>query len=101
LPHVGGCSGQLLRVVNLSWYGRVHSANAWPPVEPTIKASLPITFDTPMFWSSEDLEQLRGTAILGRSPYSDSLPRVLMLRCRQDRERAGRERLLRQSRSVT
>lgn len=33
-----------------------------------ITASLPIVFDTPMFWSSEDLEQLRGTAILGRSP---------------------------------
>jgi SET domain-containing protein 6 len=31
------------------------------------KASLPIAFDTPMFWSSEDLEQLRGTAVLGRS----------------------------------
>lgn len=101
LPHVGGCSGHLLKVVNLSWYGRVHSAHAWPPVEPTIKASLPIAFDTPMFWSSEDLEQLRGTAVLGRSPYSNSPPRVLMLRCRQDRERAGRERLLGQSRSVT
>jgi SET domain-containing protein 6 len=32
-----------------------------------IKASLPIAFDTPMFWSSEDLEQLKGTAVLGRS----------------------------------
>jgi N-lysine methyltransferase SETD6 len=32
-----------------------------------IKALLPITFDTPMFWSSEDLEQLKGTAVLGRS----------------------------------
>ena len=101
LPHVGGCSGPVLKVVNLSWYGRVHSAHAWPPVEPTIKASLPIAFDTPMFWSSGDLEQLRGTAVLGRSPYSNSPPRVLMLRCRQDRERAGRERLLGQSRSVT
>ena len=32
------------------------------------KASLPIAFDTPMFWCSEDLEQLRGTAVLGRLP---------------------------------
>lgn len=68
LPDVGGCSGHLLKVVNLSRYGRVHSVSGWPPVEPTIKASLPITFDTPMFWSSGDLEQLRGTAVLGRSP---------------------------------
>jgi hypothetical protein len=29
--------------------------------------SLPITFDTPMFWGSEDLEQLKGTAVLGLS----------------------------------
>ena len=68
LPHVGDSAGHLLNLVDLSWYGCVPSANAWPPIEPTIKASLPITFDTPMFWSHEDLEQLQGTAVLGRSP---------------------------------
>ena len=32
-----------------------------------------------MFWSSEDLEQLRGTAVLGRSRSLNTRPRVLML----------------------
>jgi hypothetical protein len=29
-------------------------------------ASLPKEFDTPMFWSREDVEELRGTAVVGR-----------------------------------
>jgi len=33
---------------------------------PRYGPSLPIAFDTPMFWSSEDLEQLRGTAVLDK-----------------------------------
>ena len=45
-----------------------YSTDARRAVQPTIKASLPIAFDTPMFWSVEDLEQLRGTGILGPSP---------------------------------
>jgi hypothetical protein len=46
-----GCSGHLVKAVNLYWYGHVHSANAWPPVEPTTKASLallPIAVDMPI-----------------------------------------------------
>ena len=28
--------------------------------------TLPTTFDTPMFWSAEELEELQGTAVVGR-----------------------------------
>ena len=56
-------------MVNLFGYGSVHSTNARPPIQPTIEESLPAAFDTPMFWSAEDLEQLRGTAILGQSAF--------------------------------
>lgn len=34
--------------------------------EPYIR-TLPTTFDTPMFWSAEELEELQGTAVVGRS----------------------------------
>jgi len=54
-----------------------------------MKASLPIAFDTPMFWSSEDLEQLKGTAVLDKigkeqaeNDYSDKV--VPLLKSRTD-----------------
>ena len=69
LHDVGGSSGFLLKMVNLPRYGRTRSTDPlYQPIDPMVKASLPIAFDTPMFWSSEDLEQLRGTAVLGWSP---------------------------------
>lgn len=38
--------------------------------------TLPTTFDTPMFWSAEELEELQGTSVVGRSInlMSDTLP---------------------------
>ena len=30
-------------------------------------ASLPASFDTPMFWSEEDLLELKGTSVVGLS----------------------------------
>ena len=45
-------------------------------------ASLPSQFDTPMFWSGEELDELRGTSVVGtplplfcfaRSPVKPSL----------------------------
>ena len=32
-------------------------------------ATLPENFDTPMFWTEEDLKELDGTAVVGRSPF--------------------------------
>lgn len=29
--------------------------------------TLPTAFDTPMFWSAEELEELQGTTVVGRS----------------------------------
>jgi SET domain-containing protein 6 len=33
-------------------------------------ATLPTDFDTPMFWSEDELEELKGTAVVGPSAYS-------------------------------
>lgn len=30
-------------------------------------ADLPMTFDTPMFWSASELEELKGTSVVGLS----------------------------------
>jgi hypothetical protein len=30
-------------------------------------ADLPMTFDTPMFWSARELEELKGTSVVGLS----------------------------------
>ncbi|KAI9507469.1 SET domain-containing protein [Russula earlei] len=54
-----GWSGLILC---LMWEAAQGSSSRWS----TYLASLPITFNTPMFWSSEDVEQLRGTAIIER-----------------------------------
>ncbi|KAH9058770.1 SET domain-containing protein [Lactarius vividus] len=50
-------------ILCLMWEAAQGESSKWS----TYLASLPITFDTPMFWSSEDLEQLKGTAVLGLS----------------------------------
>lgn len=65
LPHVGSCSRRILQVVYVSWCACCRSTDASPHLP--IQDALPITFDTPIFWSSEDLEQLKGTAVLGLS----------------------------------
>lgn len=31
------------------------------------KATLPSTFDTPMFWTADELEELKGTSLVGLS----------------------------------
>ncbi|KAI0272250.1 hypothetical protein BGY98DRAFT_1001427 [Russula aff. rugulosa BPL654] len=49
-------------ILCLMWEAAQGSSSKWS----TYLASLPIAFDTPMFWSSEDLEQLRGTGILDK-----------------------------------
>ncbi|KAH9083935.1 SET domain-containing protein [Lactarius deliciosus] len=49
-------------ILCLMWEAAQGESSKWS----TYLASLPITFDTPMFWSSEDLEQLKGTAVLDK-----------------------------------
>lgn len=49
-------------ILCLMWEAAQGESSKWS----TYLASLPITFDTPMFWSSEDLEQLKSTAILDK-----------------------------------
>ncbi|KAF8499657.1 SET domain-containing protein [Russula emetica] len=49
-------------ILCLMWEAAQGNFSKWS----TYLASLPIAFDTPMFWSAEDLEQLRGTAILDK-----------------------------------
>jgi len=42
------------------------------------QASLPSHFDTPMFWSDEELAELRGTSVIGTGPH-DRLLRIIVL----------------------
>ncbi|KAH9033284.1 SET domain-containing protein [Lactarius pseudohatsudake] len=49
-------------ILCLMWEAAQGESSKWS----TYLASLPITFDTPMFWGSEDLEQLKGTAVLDK-----------------------------------
>ncbi|KAI9455472.1 SET domain-containing protein [Lactarius psammicola] len=49
-------------ILCLMWEAAQGESSKWS----TYLMSLPITFDTPMFWGSEDLEQLKGTAILDK-----------------------------------
>ncbi|KAF8264796.1 SET domain-containing protein [Lactarius quietus] len=49
-------------ILCLMWEAAQGESSKWS----TYLASLPISFDTPMFWGSEDLEKLKGTAILDK-----------------------------------
>lgn len=49
-------------ILCLMWEAAQGNSSKWS----TYLASLPIAFDTPMFWCAEDLEHLRGTAILDK-----------------------------------
>lgn len=86
LPHVGSCSRRILQMVNVSRCACSHATDNSPPK--TIQASLPITFDTPMFWCPEDLEQLKGTAILGLSSSHGQRPQVEVLSDKIGKEQA-------------
>jgi SET domain-containing protein 6 len=56
------------------------------PYELTRSDSLPTTFDTPMFWSDLELEELKGTSVVGLSIISYlNLSRV-QWRTRETRE---------------
>lgn len=44
-----------------------HIQTKWGPYMRT----LPTIFDTPMFWSTEELEELQGTAVVSRSIDSE------------------------------
>lgn len=63
----------------MEWvYGYVHWAcllvRLWSEIcLGVILATLPDTFDTPMFWSVEEIEELRGTAIFGTYSLTPSL----------------------------
>ncbi|KAI0256356.1 hypothetical protein BJV78DRAFT_1171281 [Lactifluus subvellereus] len=72
-------------ILCLMWEAAQGESSKWSPY----LASLPIAFDTPMFWSSEDLEQLKGTAVLDKigkeqaeNDYSDKV--VPLLKSRTD-----------------
>lgn len=52
-----------LDVMDGGGQGYDNARTKWGPYMRT----LPITFDTPMFWSAEELEELRGTSVVGRS----------------------------------
>ena len=58
---------------------------------------LPTRFDTPMFWSAEDLAELQGTAVVGACARSSFALASSHTRCRQARPRAGGEGLCRKS----
>ena len=44
---------------------RTPEAGKWSPY----MLSLPETFDTPMFWNEHELEELKGTGVVGLSCY--------------------------------
>lgn len=49
---------------------QIHDVQAkWGPYMRT----LPTTFDTPMFWSADELKELRGTSVVGRLTSSISV----------------------------
>lgn len=58
---------------------------------------LPTSFDTPMFWSAEDLAELQGTAVVGACGSLLLALASSHARCRQARPRAGGEGLCRKS----
>ncbi|KAH7912417.1 hypothetical protein BJ138DRAFT_1083668 [Hygrophoropsis aurantiaca] len=52
----------------MMWEEARGSASKWSEY----LASLPISFDTPMFWGPEDLEELRGTAVVDKIGRPDA-----------------------------
>ena len=52
-----------LDVMDGGGHGQNDIQTKWGPYFRT----LPTTFDTPMFWSAVELEELQGTAVVGRS----------------------------------
>jgi hypothetical protein len=49
----------------LSWCVTFRALNLLTVTEAMGKDCLPTHFDTPMFWSHQDLAELRGTSIVG------------------------------------
>nr|GAT54993.1 predicted protein [Mycena chlorophos] len=60
-----GWAGLILCVM---WETANGAASRWAPY----LESLPSTFDTPMFWSEEDLEELRGTSVVEKLGKADA-----------------------------
>ncbi|KAI0066033.1 SET domain-containing protein [Artomyces pyxidatus] len=78
-------SGWVGLILSMMWEEAQGSASRWR----TYLESLPTSFDTPMFWSPDDLEELKGTAVvekLGRDQAeADYREKVLpMLQARPD-----------------
>ena len=48
------------------YLGEYHSSDASSDADHVGAAILPTAFDTPMFWSEEELEELKGTSVVGR-----------------------------------
>lgn len=57
----------------------IREAFLWPGLIGYLsQASLPSHFDTPMFWSDEELAELRGTSVIGTSSHGRLL-RIIVL----------------------
>ncbi|KAF7305874.1 Ribosomal lysine N-methyltransferase 4 [Mycena chlorophos] len=55
-------------ILCMMWETANGAASRWAPY----LESLPSTFDTPMFWSEEDLEELRGTSVVEKLGKADA-----------------------------
>ena len=68
---VGGGTSCAVKVVSVYVYVHLQALRViWKMVTDMMVgevADLPTTFDTPMFWSTSELDELRGTSVVGLS----------------------------------